>query len=107
VSSRVNGLVESTRESKGVDIAFEERVAIMMIDGGLTEDEAQTAAYKICYHKQVEYLKRDGTVETRHTLVVPEAIRDAAKQVAKQEEPVEQMSFEAFQQQARSRFNYE
>jgi len=70
-SSRVNGLVESTREQKEVDIAFEERVAIMMYDGGLSEAEAQDQAYRCCYHKQVEYLKRDGTTETRHTLVAP------------------------------------
>jgi len=103
-SSRINGLVESTRGEQAEDIVFNERVAIMVIDGGLTEAEAQTASYKICYHKQIEYLKRDGTTETRHTLVAPTQPKPPA---TKEPEPAEQMSFEAFRQQARSRFNYE
>lgn len=89
-----------------MDCLYEERAAIMHYLGGLSVAEAEDAAYRICYRKMEMNTKAGGSVEFRHTLVVPGAKQPAAKLVAKQEAQ-DQMSFEAFREQARNRFGYE
>lgn len=87
-----------------LDYLYEERVAIMIIEGGLSESEAKDKAWHCCYRKTTMIHKPDGGVEFRHTL---SANKPPAKEVAKQEEQQTEMSFEEFRSQARNRFNYE
>ncbi|NVO00927.1 MAG: hypothetical protein HXX17_16545 [Geobacteraceae bacterium] len=96
----------SPLEGVAFDCLYEERVAIMHYDGGLSVADAEDAAYKTCYRKMEMNTKADGSVEFKHTLIAPGAKPPASKHVAKQEEQG-QMSFEAFRQQARNRFRYE
>lgn len=53
------------------DSTFEERIAIMFYDGGLSEQEARERAYRICYLRTEITRHRDGRVDIKHTLVAP------------------------------------
>lgn len=80
----------------------------MIHDGGLPVEEAERKAWKIVHHRVEMYKRRDGSVEFKHSLVVPGAKKAASNQVAKQEEqPQLPMSFEDFRARARERFGYE
>lgn len=83
------------------DSTYEERVAIMIIDGGLTEGEAEQAAHRICYHRTEQYQRKDGSIGFNHTLVAP---KPPANQVAKQEEEQVVLNFDDFRAMARERF---
>jgi hypothetical protein len=72
------------------DSTYDERVAIMIHDGGLSEGEAQQKAWMICYRRG-------------NNLVCPTESKKMASPIP--EPPAaEQMSFEEFQRQARARF---
>lgn len=53
---------------QGYDYDYEERAAIMEYDGGLSRVEAEQKAWLIVYRKVERVVRRDGSVEMKHTL---------------------------------------
>lgn len=86
------------------DYLYEERLAIMIIDGGLSEAAARDRAWHCCYRKTELIRKPGGAVVFQHTLT---ANKPPAQEAAKQEEQQTSMSFEDFRTRARQRFHYE
>lgn len=82
------------------DSTYEERVAIMIADGGLSEGEAKQKSWLICYKRMEMTNTPDGGVSFKHTLTAPKPPKPAPLPPAAEQT---EMSFEEFRAQARQR----